>query len=110
MRTSYDTLNNVNYMKVITYFFLVIIYVPTFYKLFSYGWKQADYSHGPLILLAFLWLIWKKREFFVVTSDNKAHPVALSLLLFGLLLYAFGSIQRTIVLEAFSLIPVFIGR
>lgn len=109
MRTSYDTLNNVNYMKVITYFFLVIIYVPTFYKLFSYGWKQADYSHGPLILLAFLWLIWKKREFFVVTSDNKAHPVALSLLLFGLLLYAFGSIQRTIVLEAFSLIPVFIG-
>ena len=38
------------------------IYIPTFYRLFSYGWKFADYSQGPLVLLAFLWLLWRQRR------------------------------------------------
>jgi exosortase len=38
------------------------LFVPTFYKLFSFGWNNADYSHGPLVLAAFCWLLWQKRN------------------------------------------------
>jgi len=96
-------------MGVVTYSLLAAIYIPTFYKLFTYGWRQADYSHGPLIILVFLWLMWRERGVFAIASDNRIQPFALSVLLFGLLLYIFGSIQRTIMLEAFSLIPVLVG-
>lgn len=102
-------LKELHYLKAVTYLLLATIYIPTFYKLFSFGWRQADYSHGPLIFLVFLWLIWRKREVFSIPFDDRIQPFALSVLLFGLLLYIFGSIQRTIMLEAFSLIPVFIG-
>ncbi|MBI5027180.1 MAG: exosortase [Nitrospirae bacterium] len=94
----------------VAYSLLVIIYIPTFYKLFSYGWKVADYSHGPLILLVFLWLIWRKKGVFSSSpSDNRVHPFALSVLLIGLFLYTVGSIHKILMVETFSLIPVLIG-
>lgn len=96
-------------LKFGTYLLLLITYIPTFYKLSSSGWKLADYSHGPLILIAFLWLLWTKRDAFTMPLTERVHPFALSLLITGLLFYAFGSVQRLIILEAFSLIPVLIG-
>lgn len=96
-------------LKYVTYLALAALFAPTFYKLFSYGWKQADYSHGPLILIAFFWLLWRNREFLLTPADNKAHPLFLSLLVAGLLFYVFGAVQKTILFESFSLIPIFIG-
>ena len=49
-------------LSVLTCLALAALYLPTFWKLFSFGWDNADYSHGPLVLGAFLWLLWRGRE------------------------------------------------
>jgi exosortase len=85
------------------------LYVPTFYRLFSYGWRQSDYTHGPLILLVFLWLIWQKRTLFTLPADAGRQPWFIATLLFGLILYSFGVISRFVMYEAGSLIPVLLG-
>src|SRR4030042_2142863 len=97
------------YLKAGTYSLLVALYIPTFYKLFSFGWKQTDYSHGPLILLVFLYLIYRKRNVFTTTPDSRVHLFSFSLLFFGSIMYALGAIHRVVMIESFSLIPVFIG-
>jgi exosortase len=50
------------------------LFVPTFYKLFAYGWDNADYSHGPLILAAFCWLIWRKRDAILAAAASDQVP------------------------------------
>jgi exosortase len=101
--------DNTMYLKAFTYLLLLALYIPTFYKLFSFGWKQTDYSHGPLILLVFLYLIYRKRNVFTFTPDSRIHLFSFSLLFFGSVMYALGSIHRVIMIESFSLIPVFLG-
>ena len=101
--------SHVSRTGLLTYFALAALYVPTFYRLFSYGWKQSDYSHGPLIFVVFLWLIWKSRDLFSLPDDDGLQPGFLALLLFGLLLYAFGVTNRVLMFEAGSLIPVLLG-
>ena len=96
-------------LTVLTYLALVALFVPTFYKLFTYGWKNADYSHGPLILMVFLWLLWRNRGFLQSPADDRFHFLPLLLLLFGLTCYTVGSIFSSMVTESFALIPVFIG-
>ncbi|MDA8388751.1 MAG: exosortase [Nitrospiraceae bacterium] len=85
------------------------IYVPTFRKLFAYGWRFADYGQGPLVLAAFLWLLWRRKEVFSGPVDERAHPFFLALMACGLLMYLFGSAEKTLVIESISMIPVFIG-
>lgn len=85
------------------------LYLPTFYRLFSYGWRQSDYSHGPLILLVFLWLIWRKKSLFTLPADDGRQPWFIATFIFGLVLYAFGVISRVMMFEAGSLIPVILG-
>jgi exosortase len=97
------------YLKAVTYLFLIALYIPTFYKLFSHGWKVVDYSHGPLILLVFLYLIFRKRNVFSFTTDSHVHLFSFLLLFFGSIMYALGSIHRVVLIESFSLIPVFLG-
>ncbi|MCC6544220.1 MAG: exosortase [Nitrospirae bacterium] len=96
-------------LKSVTYLLLTILYIPTFYKLSTGGWKLADYTQGPLILIAFLWLIWTKRAAFSLPSTNRIQPFSFCLLTIGLLLYAFGAVQKLLILEIFSLILVLIG-
>lgn len=95
--------------SLLTYSALVALFVPTFYKLVTYGWDNADYSHGPLILVAFLWLLWRNRDFLQGEADESVHLGSLGLLLFGLFCYTVGSIFSSMVTESFALIPVFIG-
>jgi exosortase len=97
------------YLKAVTYLLLIALYIPTFYKLFSFGWKQTDYTHGPLILLVFLYLIYRKRNVFTFTPDSEIHMFSFSLLFFGSIMYALGSIHRVVMIESLSLIPVFLG-
>ena len=96
-------------LTLLTYLAFMALFVPTFYKLFSYGWKNADYSHGPLILMAFFWLLWRNRDFLRGQADGSLHPWSLTLLLFGLFCYSFGSIFSSMVTESFAMIPLFIG-
>ena len=93
----------------LTYFALLALFAPTFYKLSTYGWKNADYSHGPPILLAFCWLLWRNRDFLQGSADERPNICSLGLLLFGLVCYTIGSIFSSMVTESFAMIPVFVG-
>ncbi len=96
-------------VTLLTYLAFVALFVPTFYKLFTYGWKQADYSHGPLILIVFIWLVWKNRDIFPLPGDNGLQLGSMAMLIFGLLLYTFGVTNRVLMFETGALIPVLLG-
>ena len=104
-----DMQHNVSSFTAVVYIAFAALFIPTFYKLFTYGWRQADYSHGPLILLVFFWMLWEKRVTLSLPEANGLQPAYLALLLLGLLLYAFGSTSRVIMFESFSLIPILLG-
>lgn len=101
--------SNADPLRAGCFLLLAGLYTPTFYRLFSYGWRQSDYTHGPLILLVFLWLIWRKRALFTLPGDEGRQPLFIAVLVFGLILYAFGVISRVMMFEAGSLIPVLLG-
>lgn len=105
--TSVSTKPNV--FTAATFAAMTAIYVPTFYRLFSYGWDQADYSHGPLILIVFLWLMWKSRDLLLLPVDDSFRPGYLALLLMGLFLYVFGVTSKVMMFEAGSLIVVLLA-
>src|SRR4051812_46082123 len=94
------TLPNVSAITLLMYAAFAGLYVSTFYKLFTYGWKNADYSHGPLILGAFLWLLWKQRRFLQVQPDTSCRIWPPLLLISGLVLYTAGSIFSSMVTES----------
>jgi len=88
---------------------LVALFVPTFYKLFSFGWDNADYSHGPLVLGAFFWLLWKGRDRLKLQAHDGVNPFSFATLLFGLVCYAVGSMHGSMAIEAFAVVPVLLG-
>ena len=97
-------------LTAITCLAVAALFVPTFYKLFSFGWDNADYSHGPLVLGAFFWLLWRKRAALDPAADDDGFSIlSLVLLLFGIACYAIGSMHGSMAIEAFSVVPVLIG-
>jgi exosortase len=100
---------NVHPLTWVAYLAFCALFVPTFYKLFTYGWDYADYSHGPLILAAFFWLIWRERTFLSTVPDRQNSIFSLPLLFFGLLCYTGSAILGSMVSESFAMIPVFLG-
>ena len=97
------------YYGIGVFFLLTIMYTPTIYKLFDHGWRASKYDHGPLMFFLFLWLLWRSRNFLNLPVDRSFHPFYLLLFILGLLLYLLGAMQRFIIIETFSMIPVILG-
>jgi exosortase len=96
-------------LAAVTWLAVAALFLPTFFRLFSYGWESADYSHGPLVLAAFFWLLWRKREAVFGAADQGTNLWSLLLLLFGFACYATGSIHGSMMIESFAMIPVLLG-
>jgi exosortase len=88
---------------------LSLLYVPTFCKLFSFGWKNADYSHGFLVLAAFLWLLWRQRGFLKLAPEESLRPVSVLLFVIGMFLHAVGAMHGSMLVESLSMVPAFLG-
>ena len=90
---------------------LAAICLPMFYHLSETAWNTEANSHGPVILMVFLWLVWQKRDALVdETQPAKPSPLAgWSTLLFGLLVFILGRSQSINTLEVGSLLPILIG-
>lgn len=93
---------------------LLVLYFPTYWTL-AYGlWNEDDHAHGPIVLIVSLFLIWQKREVFLVTPPE-AQPSGVqgalgwALLVVGLLAYALGRSQSILLFEVGSQIPVILG-
>lgn len=90
---------------------LLVLYVPTYHDLATGLWNSEEQAHGPIVLMVALFLIWQRRDMFLVPDQGgEARPRAgWTLLVFGLLLYALGRSQEILLFEVGSQIPVLLG-
>jgi len=88
---------------------LLLLYVPTFYDLAATIWREDEYAHGPIILVAILWLIWDKRQVLLAAPARTAPVPGFALLVLGLLLYVVGRSVGISIFEIGSLVPVLAG-
>jgi exosortase B len=88
---------------------LLVLFVPTFYGLTTWLWRQEDNAHGPIILALVTWLIWRKRAALVAAHARPARAPGFALLIFGLLLYVMGRSQDIALFEIGALAPILAG-
>jgi exosortase B len=87
---------------------LAALYVPTYVSLAQTLWRDEAYSHGPIILIVFAWLVWRERA--RLLEPSRPNPVAGFLVLAaGLVLYAIGRAFALPLFEVASHIPVLAG-
>ena len=88
---------------------LAVLYIPTYYDLSQTIWTKEEFIHGPMVLVACLWLFWHQRQT-LLTHPQQTRPFAGSIILgFGLLLYVIGRSQEILLFEVGSQIPVLLG-
>lgn len=85
---------------------LALLYVPTFHELSRTIWATDEQGHGPIILAVSYWLLWSRRHRVAAAPPRPLPGTGWSLLVVGLLLYAFGSSQSIIMFQTASQILV----
>ena len=82
-----------------------VLYVPSFYTLFTGIWMTEEQAHGPIILLLAFWLIWRQRErILAVAQFNRAPLFGWLLFIAGLLIYIVGRSQQILAFEIGSFV------
>jgi exosortase B len=84
----------------------ILIYVPTYVKLYQGPWQTEQEGHGPLIMLASAWLAWRKRNTVACAGVRPAYGTGWTTLLVGLALMAVGRSQDLLIVESGSQILV----
>jgi exosortase D (VPLPA-CTERM-specific) len=86
---------------------VVLVFQGTFTYLYG-QWQRDEYSHGFLIPVISLYLLWRQRDRFAhVTLRNSWAGVALALL--GLAIYFLASLASITTLDAYALVVVIAG-
>jgi exosortase B len=89
---------------------LLLLYVPTYRDLASVFWESSRGSQGPLILVAWFWLLWRERAAFALESRTAhASAVGWALIGFGALLYVLGRSQGIFQVEVGSQLALLPG-
>lgn len=84
----------------------ILIYVPTYLKLYQGPWQTEQEGHGPLIMLASAWLAWRKRDAVARAGVRPAYAAGWATLMVGLALMAVGRSQDLLIVETGSQILV----
>jgi exosortase B len=85
------------------------MYVPSYIDLWQQFWSREDNAHGPLIVAVVGWLVWRKRECFLVAPSDLNRIGGWALIVVGLVLYVIGRSQDFFQPDAFSQIPLLLG-
>jgi exosortase B len=86
---------------------LAILFVPTFYDLFTGAWIGEEQGHGPIIFGLALWLIYRKwPAMLAATTPAHASWTGWVVLLGGLLAHVLGRSQKILMMEILSIILV----
>jgi exosortase B len=86
---------------------LAILFVPTFYDLFTGAWVSEEQGHGPIIFGLALWLIYRRwPEVLEATTPPRSSWVGWPVLAIGLLVHMLGRSQKILMLEILSIIFV----
>lgn len=83
-----------------------LLYVPTYMELAQTIWATDEQGHGPIILAVSAWLLYSRRHEIGAAPVRRRPAVGWTLLVFGALLYAFGSSQQIIMFQTGSQILV----
>jgi exosortase B len=85
-------------------------YTPTALSLIAGPWQTEQEGHGPLIIVASLWLVWQSRERLKSAEISAAPVMGWIALLIGLALMFLARVQQGLLtVEVFSIIPVIAG-
>ena len=86
---------------------LAILFVPTFYDLFTGPWVGEEQGHGPIIFGLALWLIYRKwPEVLEATTPARTSWTGWPILAIGLAVHLLGRSQHILMLEILSIIFV----
>ncbi|WP_198118298.1 exosortase B [Massilia rhizosphaerae] len=86
---------------------LAILFVPTFYDLFTGPWIGEEQGHGPIIFGLALWLIYRKwPEVLEATTPARSSWAGWPILAIGLVVHLLGRSQHILMLEILSIILV----
>lgn len=91
---------------------ITLLYSPILYQLYTSRWEMIDYTHAYFILPISIWLAWRKKD---ELKKIIAHPIpvpakpALTLFIFGILVFIFGWRQDYLLITTLSLIPTLFG-
>ncbi len=84
-----------------------IMFGPTFCRLATLGWIQADYTHAYFIFPIFIWLVARKKKLLAKSEDLSLFGAVLFTA--GLTVYVFSALSRFMFLEGVSLVVVVWG-
>jgi exosortase B len=87
----------------------ILVYVPTYLKLYEGPWQTEQEGHGPLIMLASAWLAWRQRDAVANAGVRPAYAAGWATLFVGLALMAIGRSQDLLIVESGSQILVLTG-
>jgi exosortase B len=86
---------------------LAILFVPTFYDLFTGPWVGEEQGHGPIIFGLALWLIYRKwPDVLEATTPPRTSWTGWPILAIGLVVHLLGRSQHILMLEILSIILV----
>jgi exosortase B len=87
----------------------LIAYFPTFLHLAQGPWQTEQEGHGPLIIVASLWLAWASRKQLAKVEIVPAPIIGWAVFLVGLTMLFMARTQDLISVEALSELPVIAG-
>ena len=89
---------------------MLVMFVPTFYNLFTDTWANEEQAHGPIILALSLWLLWREWPDMLVRSAGAA-PSAWGwpLVVLSMLLYILGRSQHVVLADASSFVIMLVA-
>ncbi|WP_075795301.1 exosortase B [Massilia putida] len=86
---------------------LAILFVPTFYDLFTGPWVGEEQGHGPIIFGLALWLIYRKwPEVLEATTPARTSWTGWPVLAIGLVAHLLGRSQNILMLQIVAIILV----
>ncbi len=86
---------------------LGVLFVPTFWYLFTGPWIGEEQGHGPIIFGLALWLIYRKwPDVMAATTPPRTSWAGWPILVLGLLAYLLGRSQKILMMEIVSIILV----
>jgi exosortase B len=83
---------------------MLVLYVPTFHRLFTGLWTTEEQAHGPIILMLALWLMYRRWPDMLARSSGQSATAGWPVLGVGLLAYILGRSQGIIALEIASFV------
>ncbi|MGD0959931.1 MAG: exosortase B [Methylomonas sp.] len=88
---------------------ITALFAPTIWDLSTTLWNTEDQSHGLVVFLIDLWLLYRAKDALLQLPYQPANFWGGVLLGFGLLLYILGRLPEIMLFEVGSLIPVLMG-